>query len=103
MSVVAKVLLPLAGRAASRTPNRKPASVSLEVPPPHLPEHFPPFHFPLKQNPFNLPPLEQNPYRVIPPKYYPLPPPKYYSYWQAASKKPTSNVPQDPLLANYLQ
>ena len=103
MSVVATVLIPLAGRAASRTTSRIPASVPLEVPPPHLPEHFPPFHFPLKQNPFNLPPLERNPYRVIPPKHDPLPPPKYYSSWQAAPKKTTYNVHQDPLVANYLQ
>ena len=103
MSVVATVLIPLAGRAASRTTSRIPASVPLEVPPPHLPEHFPPFHFPLTQNPFNLPPLERNPYRVIPPKHYPLPPPKYYSSWQAAPKKTTYNAHQDPLVANYLQ
>ena len=90
MSVVAKVLLPLAGRASVRTACRVPESVPLGVPRPHLPDHFPPLHFPTKPHQFNLPP-----------PYYSLPRPKHYSPWQQVSlKQAPPSVHQDPLFVN---
>ena len=89
MSVVAKVLLPLTGRASVRTACRVPEA-SLGVPRPHLPDHFPPLHFSPKPNQFNLPP-----------PYFSLPPPKYYSPWQHVTpKQAPPSVPQDPLFVN---